>query len=146
MINLLIWASRFSIFLSFSSYFSTKMLCSRYTLRYSFLMRASCMFFTLVIIRELAGSDSPCWKILIALWTLVDFDKLSEINCSICCRMSANKLKLIWSLISWMLQRNTFVLVVELLFVNQTLHNFNVAPYQFYFISDRWELKAKADS
>lgn len=93
--HLLICASRFNIFLSFSSYFSTKTLCSRYTLRYSFLMRASCMLVTRVMIRRVAGTDKFCWKTLMALWTFVDFDKLSAINCSICCRMSAKKLKLI---------------------------------------------------
>lgn len=42
--------------------------------------------------------------------------------------------------------RNTFVLVVKLLFIDQAFHDFNVRPDQIDFVPDRRELKARADS
>lgn len=40
--------------------------------------------------------------------------------------------------------RLTFIIVMELLFIYQTFHNFNVVPYQFDLASDECELELKA--
>lgn len=123
------------------------MLCSRYTLRYSFLMSDNCIFFTRVTVRELEGVDKFSWNVFIDLWTFCEVVRLSAMSISIFSLMSSRekteKREAISAKKTQSASHATFVFVVELLLVYQVLHRLNVQSYQFDFVSDCRELKRK---